>query len=154
MPRIFDKSKLKTDCAKCDAVCCAAVRLPNAHYPKPPRVPCKHLDKGACRCTVFNELEARGYDICRGFDCHGAGLAVAKLFREMGRSWATHPDSAIVQFHTFSIVYFTLVQYLHPDRAIEVDVPAKVIEDLKPFTEAALDLLAEDADPFETLVKS
>ena len=36
----------------------------------------------------------------------------------------------------------------YPDWAIELDVPEKVIEDLKPFTEAALELLAEVADPF------
>ena len=154
MPRIFDKSKLKTDCANCDAVCCAAVRLPYAHYPKPPRTPCKHLDLGACRCTVFDKLEPMGYDICRGFDCHGTGVAVAKLFREMGRSWNTHPDTATIQFHTFSIVYFTLVKYLHPDRAIELDVPESVIADLKPLTEAALDMLAETADPFAAIEKS
>ena len=55
-PRIFDRSKLKTDCANCDAVCCAAVRLPYPHYPKPPRVPCKHLDTEKRCCTVFPEL--------------------------------------------------------------------------------------------------
>ena len=154
MPRIFDKSKLKTDCTNCDAMCCVAVRLPYAHYPKPPRTPCKHLDQTECRCTVFSELETLGYDICRGFDCYGAGVAVAKLFREMGKSWSTHPDIAAVQFHTFSIVYFTLVKYLYPDRVIELDVPYKIIEDLKPFTDAALDLLAESADPFASIGKA
>jgi len=147
-PRIFDRSKLKTDCANCDAVCCAAVRLPYPHYPKPPRVPCKHLDTEKRCCTVFPELEARGYDVCRGFDCYGAGIAVAKLFREMGKNWINDPSIATVQFHTFSIVYFTLVKYLHPDRAIEIDVSPEVLEKLKPFSEAALDLLAESADPF------
>jgi hypothetical protein len=147
-PRIFDKSKLKTDCANCDAVCCAAVRLPYAHYPKPPRVPCKHLDMEKRACTVFSELEARGYDICRGFDCYGAGVAVAELFRKLGKNWTSDPSVATVQFHTFSMVYFTLVKYLHPDRAIAIDVPEEVLEELKPFSEAALDLLAERADPF------
>jgi len=151
MVRIFDKSKLKTDCAKCDAMCCVAVRLPYRHYPKPARTPCRHLDQAQCRCTVFNELEARGYDICRGFDCFGAGVAVTRLFGNLGKSWRTHPDIATVQFHTFSIVYFTLVKYLYPDRAIELDVPERTIKDLEPFTEATLDLLAESADPFEAL---
>ena len=148
MPRVFDKAKLKSDCSKCDAMCCVAVKLPYPHYPKPARTPCRHLDQGAYSCTVFNELEGRGYDICRGFDCYGAGVAVAALFRELGRSWVDNPESATIQFHTFSIVYFTLVKFLYPDWAIELDVPEKVIEDLKPFTEAALELLAEVADPF------
>jgi hypothetical protein len=148
MPRIFDKTKLKADCANCDAMCCVAVKLPYAHYPKPARMPCRHLDQGECRCTVFSELEERGYDICRGFDCYGAGVAVATLFRKLGKSWINDPETATVQFHTFSIVYFTLVKFLYPNRAIELDVPEKIIEDLTPFTEAALELLAEVADPF------
>jgi hypothetical protein len=148
VPRIFDKAKLKTDCANCDAVCCAAVKLPYAHYPKPAREPCKHLDSGCTRCTVFDRLEELKYDICRSFDCYGAGPVVAKLFREMDRTWSRHPETATAQFHTFSLVYFHLVKYMHPDRAIELDVPADVIAELKPFTEAALQLLAETADPF------
>jgi hypothetical protein len=154
MPQIFDKAKLKTDCPNCDAVCCAAVKLPYAHYPKPARVPCKHLDQDHARCTIFNRLEAAGFDICRSFDCHGAGPVVAKLFREMGKTWSSHPETATVQFHTFSIVYFHLVKYLHPDRAIELDVPADVLADLAPFTDAALQLLAESADPFAEIEKT
>jgi hypothetical protein len=151
MPRIFDKAKLKTDCANCDAVCCAAVKLPYAHYPKPARVPCKHLDQDHARCTIFNRLEAEGFDICRSFDCYGAGPAVARLFREMGKSWIGDPAVATIQFHAFSIVYFELVKYLHPGRAIEMDVPAEVLAELTPFTEAALELLAASADPFQEL---
>ncbi|MDP7601977.1 MAG: hypothetical protein QF605_11355 [Rhodospirillales bacterium] len=60
------------------------------------------------------------------------------------------PEIAEVQFHTFSIVYFQLVKYLHPDRVIEIDVPNHIIEELEPFTEQALDMLAETADPFES----
>ena len=148
MPRVFDKARLKTDCASCDAVCCAAVKLPYPHYPKPARVPCKHLDQANARCTIFDRLEDEGFTVCREFDCYGAGPAVARLFRAMGKNWISHPDVATVQFHTFSLVYFTLVRYLHPDRAIELDVPEAVIEELKPFTDAALDLLEESADPF------
>ncbi len=150
MTRIFDKSKLKTDCANCDAVCCVVPSLPYAHYPKPPRVPCKHLDQQKSCCTVFDELEERSYTICRKFDCYGVGVAVAKLFREMGRSWNTHPETAINQFYTFTIVYFTMLQYLFPDQTIEFDIPDDIVENLKPFTEAALDLLSETADPFAT----
>ena len=153
MPRIFDKSKLKTDCANCDSVCCVVPSLPYAHYPKPPRVPCKHLDQSECRCTVFSELEKRGYSACRKFDCYGTGVVVAKLFRDLGRSWNTHPDTAIIQFHTFTIVYLTMLKYLHPDRAVEFDISEELIEKLKPLTEAALDMLVETADPFAAIKK-
>ena len=153
MPYVFDKAKLRTDCANCDAVCCAAVKLPYAHYPKPARVPCKHLDQEAACCTVFDRLEAEGFTACRGFDCYGAGPAVAKLFREMGKNWISDPTIATVQFHTFSVVYFHLVKYLHPDRAIEMDVPDDLLAELQPFTDAALQLLAASADPFDAVEK-
>ena len=60
------------------------------------------------------------------------------------------PEITEVQFHTFSIVYFQLVKYLHPDRVNEIDVPNHIIEELEPFTEQALDMLAETDDPFES----
>ncbi len=61
------------------------------------------------------------------------------------------PEITEVQFHTFSIVYFQLVKYLHPDCVIEIDVPNHIIEELELFTEQALDMLAETTDPFESL---
>ena len=60
------------------------------------------------------------------------------------------PEIAEVQFHTFSIVYFQLVKYLHPDRVIEINVLDHIIEELEPFTKQALDMLAETTDPFES----
>ena len=39
-------------------------------------------------------------------------------------------------FHSFSIIYFHLVKYLYPDRVIEMDDPADIIENLEPFTDA------------------
>ena len=149
MPRIFDKQKLKTKCAECDAVCCVASRLDLPHYPKPARTPCKHLDIEGGNCTIFDKLEDKGFDFCRDFDCYGGGFAVSEIFRQIGKNWASHPEIAELEFHSFSIVYFHLVKYLHPDSAIEMKVPEDIIEKLKPFTDAALDMLAADADPFE-----
>lgn len=151
MPRVFDRSKLKPDCSKCDSLCCVATALPYPDYPKPARVPCRHLDQAAHRCTIFATLEQRGYHVCREFDCLGAGVAVTQLFRKMGRTWQSDASAAAIEFHTFSLVYFALVKYVHPDRAMEIDVPAEAIKDLEPFTEAALDLLADSADPFANM---
>ncbi len=148
MVRIFDKSKLKTDCEKCDALCCVATKFKTANYDKPPRTACKHLDQAQNRCPIFDRLEEEGFTFCRDFDCYGSGHAVTELFKELGKNWMSHPDIAEIEFHCFSIVYFELVKYLHPDRAIEIDVPEHIIEELKPFTEQALDLLAAAADPF------
>ena len=58
-------------------------------------------------------------------------------------------DIAEAQFHTFSIVYFHLMMYLHPDRALSLDIAEETLEKLKPFTDAALTILADTADPFE-----
>lgn len=154
MPLVFDKAKLKPDCANCDALCCVALQLPYPHYPKPARVPCKNLDQACGRCTIFDRLEAEGFDICRSFDCYGAGPAVAKLFRGMGKGWLNDPAVAAVEFHVFAIVYFALVRYLHPDWPMKLDVPEEVLDELAPFTDAALQLLAESADPFEILPAS
>lgn len=146
--RIFDKSKLKPDCTNCDSVCCAAVRLPYRHYPKPARETCKHLDCSTKRCTIFDRLETEGYDACREYDCYGAGPVVASLFRGMGKNWLSDPTIADTQFNVYAIVYVTLLKYMHPEWKIDLDLPVSEIEKLKPFTEAALQLLAEKADPF------
>ena len=149
MVRIFDKSKLKPDCENCDALCCVATTFKTPNYDKPPRIACKHLDQVQNRCPIFDRLEEEGFTFCRDFDCYGGGPAVTALFKELGKNWMNAPEIAEVQYHTFSIVYFQLVKYLHPDRAIEIDVPDAIIEELKPFTEQALDKLAATADPFE-----
>jgi len=146
--RIFDKTKLKPDCATCDAVCCAALKLPYAHYPKPARETCKNLDCATKQCTIFDKLESEGYSVCRKFDCYGAGPAVAQLFRGMGKNWMNDATTADVQFNVYAIVYVTLLKYMRPEFKIDFDMPESEIEKLKPFTEAALQLLAETADPF------
>ncbi|MAI10461.1 MAG: hypothetical protein CBD27_06625 [Rhodospirillaceae bacterium TMED167] len=150
-PRVFDKSKLAADCDHCDAICCVATKLPHDSYPKPARIPCKHLDPTMKRCSIFETLEHHGFGFCRTFDCYGGGVAVAKLFRELGRNWVSDPTIANAQFDVFSIVYFTLVKYLHPDRNIDIDVPEERIAELKPLIDAALALLAAESDPFKAL---
>jgi hypothetical protein len=109
------------------------------------------LDENANGCRIFETLEAEGFTYCRDLDCYGAGPAVTELFREMGKNWITDTDIAEVQFHTFSIVYFRMMMYLHPDRALSLDVPEETLKELKPFTDAALAILADAADPFDDI---
>jgi hypothetical protein len=148
MTRIFDTAKLKPDCAKCDVLCCIAFMLPYPDYPKKPGEPCKNLDDTKCRCTIFNELDARGYGVCRQYDCRGTGSAVSTVFRGMDRTWITDTDPkvATAEFQTFTIAYYEILKYLYPDRMQRVlDIPADVQARLRPFVDAALDLLTIDA---------
>jgi hypothetical protein len=151
MPRVFDPDKLKTDCANCDAMCCTQAAVAGTGYVKPSGATCRHLDPADTRCRVFGELEDRGFKWCRGFDCHGAGVAVTELFRRLGRDPKADPALKKIECHVFAIVYFKLIQYLHPDWPTEIDVPEQRLEELAPFTEAALDILADAADPFKRL---
>ena len=148
MPRVYDSAKLKIDCAKCDVLCCVAFKLPYDDYQKPAGVACKNLDADKKLCTIHGDLERRAYDHCTGFDCRGAGVAVSKLFRAMGRTWISDPDVATVEFQTFVIVYYTLLREIYPEAKFEFDVvdklSAKLRADLQPFTDAALDLLTTE----------
>jgi hypothetical protein len=151
MPRVFDRKKLKTDCPNCNALCCIQPAIEATGYVKPSGTTCRHLDTETVRCRVFADLESLGFQWCRGFDCYGAGVAVTELFRRLGKNWRTDAAIKEIECHVFAIVYFRLVQYLHPDRPTEIDVPAGRLKELEPFTEAALDILAETADPFMSL---
>lgn len=151
MPRVFDRKKLKTDCLNCDAMCCTQAAIEATGYVKPSGVTCKNLDLETTRCRVFENLESLGFKWCRGFDCYGAGVAVTELFRHLGRNWKSDDSIKEIECHVFAIVYFRLIQYLHPDWPTEIDVPAGRLRELEPFVEAALDILAETADPFKNL---
>lgn len=149
MARTFDPAKLKLDCDKCDVLCCVAFRLPYDDYPKPAGVPCRNLDADKRLCTIHADLERRNYTHCTGFDCHGAGVAVSDVFRTLGRTWITDPSIANVEIYGFVIVYYTVLKQLYPDATFEFDVldklSDKLRDDLRPFTDAALDLLCVGA---------
>jgi hypothetical protein len=142
MARVFDPDKLKTDCERCDVLCCIAFKLPYADYQKPAGVACKNLDAAKCRCTIHVDLARRGYDHCTEFDCRGAGVAVSSVFRTLGRTWITDPTIAHVEFQTFVITYYTVLRQLYPDLTFEYDVLKNYPKEIEPFVEAALDLLA------------
>ena len=146
MARIYDPDKLKIDCEKCDVLCCVAFHLPYDDYPKPAHVPCKHLNEHKSACTIYGELNERGYRSCTGFDCSGAGVAVSTVFRSMGRTWITDPDPKVakVEFAVFVQTYSMVLRHLHPDARYDFDLPLEPPDDLKPFVNAALDLLSVD----------
>jgi hypothetical protein len=144
MARRFDPKKLRIDCERCDVLCCVAFKLPYDDYPKPAHVPCRHLDAAKSRCTIHDELKVRNYHSCTEFDCKGTGVAVSTLFRGMGRTWISdsEPKIAKAEFAVFVYTYHAVLRHLYPDLSLEL--PDEPPADIKPFVDAALDLLSID----------
>ncbi len=94
------------------------------------------MDISGENCTIFNTLEEESFVFCRDFSCYGGGFSVSEVFSPNVSELSQPPKIAEMVFHSFSIIYFHLVKYLHPNRVIEMDVPADIIENLEPFTDA------------------
>ena len=107
------------------------------------------MDISGENCTIFNTLEEESFVFCRDFSCYGSGFAVSDVFSPNVSELSQPPKIAKMVFHSFSIIYFHLVKYLHPNRVIEMDVPADIIENLEPFADTALDMITVAADPFD-----
>ena len=81
------KNKLVANCSKCDALCCNAMKFETPTYKKKLGVKCQNLNSQTLKCKIYEKREVKGYQFCSDFDCHGAGQAVTKLFRQLGLDW-------------------------------------------------------------------
>lgn len=66
---------LVPDCGNCAALCCVATAFDASEdfaIDKPAGEACPHLGDD-CRCTIHDELVARGFAGCAIYDCYGAG---------------------------------------------------------------------------------
>ena len=142
----FDKSKLKPDCAACDALCCIAPKFEAPNYHKPVAVPCRNLKTPSLKCEIYDSREALGFIFCLNFDCHGAGQAVTKLFQNIGCNWQTDESKAKVEFDVFVHVYCYLSYRFYPDQPVQVEADQESADKLKPFINAALCILSERDD--------
>ena len=115
----LEPSRLGPDCANCDGLCCFAPRFDWPHYQKPGATPCQNLDLDTMRCRIFDRLEAEGYTACRTWDCYGAGPAVSRLFREIGRTCRSDTEIGRLQTAVFAVVWAELHNHLFPTRAPE-----------------------------------
>lgn len=90
---------LTHNCDNCQGLCCMAHKHnPRDGFPilnpKPPGVPCQHLEIGQniekrlYSCGIYQKLEEDGWTTCTRFSCYGAGQAVSEFFKELGVSWA------------------------------------------------------------------
>ena len=143
------KNKLIADCSQCDALCCNAIRFETPTYKKAAGVQCKNLDSQTLKCQTYDTREALGYGFCVKFDCHGAGQAVTKLFRNFGRNWQNDKTIAKIQYDTFVYTYLYLSRHFFPDQEVQVEVDQNTEEKLTPFVEGAIDILGKTLD--ETL---
>lgn len=96
--------ELRSDCARCHALCCVALPLTeSADFPvtKPAGVACRNLD-GASACSIHQRLRADGWRGCVTFECFGAGQHVTQVHYG-GRSWRESPELAEEMFEVFVI---------------------------------------------------
>ena len=136
--------RLKPDCANCDGLCCFAPRFEWPHYHKPGASACQNLDLGTMRCRIFERLEVEGYTTCRSWDCFGAGPAVTRLFREIGRTWRDDPEVAALETAVFAVVWAELHNHVYPARTPKT-APCSVadIARAQPLIDVVFKLLAE-----------
>jgi len=86
---------LRSDCARCAALCCVAFAFDrrSGGFPidKPNGVPCPQLDAAANRCSTYEDRASLGFHGCITYECNGAGQRVTQeVFG--GRSWRDEPD--------------------------------------------------------------
>jgi len=76
------RADLVADCGSCAAVCCIATSFDASDdfaFDKPAGARCRHLTP-ADRCAVHAQRDALGCSGCVGYDCHGAGQRVTRVF--------------------------------------------------------------------------
>jgi hypothetical protein len=96
-------SRLQADCTRCCGLCCVAPAFDADQgfgFDKPAHSACPNLGMDH-RCGIHDELRARGFPACAGFDCFGAGQWVTQeLFG--GKSWQESPEIAARMFRLYA----------------------------------------------------
>jgi uncharacterized cysteine cluster protein YcgN (CxxCxxCC family) len=143
------KSKLVADCSLCDALCCKAPSFETDTYKKEEGVQCKNLDNKTLKCQIYDDRKERGYNFCLNFDCHGAGQAVTKLFRNIGYNDQNDKKTEKIKYDVFIGTFLYLSDRFFPDQKIQAECNKLDKKILTPFINKAIDILEEDLD--ETL---
>ncbi len=83
----------------------------------------------------------------RTWDCYGAGPAVSRLFREIGRTWRSDTEIGRLQTAVFAVVWAELHNHLFPTRAPKAPpCPAEDIARAQPLIDVALKILSQPID--------
>ena len=83
---------LTPDCRNCDALGCVLLAFDRSRafaFDKPAFEPCRNL--AGTRCTIHDDLAAKGFPGCTAFNCHGAGQRITQTVFK-GRSWRDDPS--------------------------------------------------------------
>jgi hypothetical protein len=137
------KKKLVADCSQCEALCCNAPKFETPDYKKEAGVECKNLNDHTLKCQIYDTRELHGYTFCIKFDCHGAGQAVTKLFRDFGLDWRDNKTIAKIQYDIFIATYHYLSHHFFQDNKVYGQINQNTTEELTPFIDTAIDGLGE-----------
>ena len=140
------KEKLVADCSQCDALCCNAPKFETVTYKKEAGVQCKNLDDKTLKCQIYDDREELGYEFCLKFDCHGAGQAVTKLFRDLGHNWQDNKTIAKIQYEIFIATYQYLSDHFFQGRKVQSQMDQTIKEEINPFVEKAIATLGNQID--------
>ena len=135
------RNKLVADCSQCDALCCSATEFETPDYKKEAGVTCKNLNEQSLKCQIYDTRELHGYPFCSKFDCHGAGQAVTKLFRDLELNWQDNKAISRIQYDIFIATYHYLSHHFFPDSKVRSKVDQNTAEKLTPFIVKAIDVL-------------
>ncbi|MFV2003213.1 MAG: hypothetical protein ACC619_09565, partial [Paracoccaceae bacterium] len=95
---------------------------------KPAAQPCPHLD-ARHRCTIHENLAARGFSGCVQFSCNGAGQRVIhEVFA--GQSWRDHPELTQPMIEAFGAMRQVHAQLLLLGEAAKLPLSAADRESL------------------------
>lgn len=139
--------ELVADCARCAAVCCVATSFETCEdfaFAKAAGERCRHLGPDD-RCTIHEELAARGNRGCAIYDCHGAGPRVTRAFPPETRDEAFRIARVLHELLVLLVEAAKLCARREPSLA---DSIAAEIRRLDAAVEAP-DLLETGAEPHE-----
>lgn len=148
-----DDRRLRADCARCAALCCAAPAFAaSADFAidKKAGQPCPNLREDF-RCGIHSELRQRGFPGCTVFDCFGAGQHVTQVTFG-GQDWHRTPALAGQMFAVFGVMrplhellwYLTEAVRLTPDRRLRGELEAALAETRRLTDGTAAEVVAVD----------
>ena len=140
------QKKLVADCNQCDALCCNASQFATPKYKKTAGAICKNIDLQTLKCQIYNKRKNLGYDFCQRFDCHGAGQAVTKLFRKLGRTWQNDKTIEKIQYDVFMQTYSYLSDRYFPDKELPIELNGDSKKDVTSFVDKSIDILSNEVD--------
>lgn len=115
---------LKSECSRCAALCCVALSFekgPKFAISKEAGTPCPNLGPDH-RCTIHDDLAARGFQGCIDYDCAGAGQRVVEE-RFNSEDWRAAPELLTAMMRDFGALRPLHERMLMLEAAAKYDLP-------------------------------